>query len=272
MIFLFIAILGLEFGSFANVCIYRWPRNLSIYRPVRSHCPWCFHQIAFWENIPLLSYFILRGACRHCRSRISIRYPLVEFTVALMWVAGWELLRRSELPIQIPFLITIGAFLFFLVVTTLTDLDWKIIPDEASYALILIGLITAYWNPLLSLQDRVFRIENSFFGACAGALPLWLIAIIGRKILGKEAMGGGDIKLLAGIGTILGWQAALMTIFLGSIIGCLAALVGLASRKLRRGQYIAFGPFLNAAALTVFVFKCVQPPSFDPLQLFFTFP
>jgi leader peptidase (prepilin peptidase)/N-methyltransferase len=267
----FLILFGLEFGSFANVCIYRWPRNMSVSHPVRSLCPWCRHQISVWENIPVLSYLFLRGACGHCHSRISVRYPLVELTMPVLWLLAWKFLDYSGLKIQLPFMIAVCSFLFVVLITTLTDLDWKLIPDQASYLLITIGVCSAYWNPFLNIGGGFSAFQNSFLGIVGGALPLWLIGIGGKKIIGKEAMGGGDIKLLAGMGSFMGWESALLILMVGSLLGCFVALLGLLTRILRRGQYIPFGPFLNAGALLVFIFRCNQSMFDNAVCSFFHF-
>lgn len=241
---LFVFLLGLEFGSFANVCIYRWPRSSSVMRPRRSFCPWCGHQILWADNIPVVSYLLLRARCRHCASPISARYPLVELSMAVLWVAAYRAVAPEPEVLQILFLAGVLTFLFVAVVTTLTDLDWKVIPDEASATLVVTGLLTAAGNPILG-EFPMERIAHSALGLFVAGGAVWMIGQVGGRLLGREAMGGGDVKLMAGMGTVLGWHFALYALFLGSIIGGLAAMAGMMLGRLKRGDHIPFGPFLN---------------------------
>lgn len=260
-----IFILGLEFGSFANVCIYRWPRNQSIMNPLRSYCPWCRTRIAWRDNIPLLSFLLLSGKCRNCRSPISWRYPLIEILLPLLWVGAFLFFNLNALEKNWAFLIAIFSLLFVILVTTATDVDWKIIPDNATFTLISMGLLISPWNPFLEQKHLLGALIESTHGALVGAGTLYLVAVVGRFLFEKEAMGGGDIKLLAGIGTLLGWQGALLTIFLGSLLGGCAAMLGISMGILKRREYIPFGPFLNMGALLTlfFLLRCVSHAS-DP--------
>jgi len=241
-------LLGLEFGSFANVCIYRWPRSASVVSPRRSFCPWCSHQISWIENIPVLSFVFLRGRCRHCASPISFRYPLVELSVAALWLSAHRVLGPVTSVTDGFFLAGIFGFLFAAVVTTLTDLDWRLIPDEASALLVGAGLLSAVANPLLG-ATAVERLGASFLGLAVSGGSVWLIGAVGSRLLSREAMGGGDVKLMAGIGAVLGWQGALFTLFVAAFLGGVFSLIGLLSGRLKRGQHIPFGPFLNAAGV-----------------------
>ncbi len=241
----FIVTLGLLCGSFANACIYRWPRGISINKPARSFCPWCRQEIRWYDNIPILSFLCLAGKCRRCRSPISWRYPLVEATVPTVWVVVFLWLRAGT-ELNIFFLTSIFFLLFVMIVTTLTDLDWKIIPDEATYALIAIGLASSPWNVFHESAGGFQRFLDAVRGFIAGGGSLWIISVAGRAMTGKDVMGGGDVKLLAGFGTVLGWKGAVVSLLLGSLIGSVVALTGLLTRKLSRHQYIPFGPFLNA--------------------------
>jgi prepilin signal peptidase PulO-like enzyme (type II secretory pathway) len=188
------------------------------------------------------------------------RYPLVELALAGLWAGAWMFLQKGVVPVNVPFVIAVAIFFFVLLVTTMIDFDWKIIPDEASYLLLATGLITSYWNPFLGAPDGYGPVLNSLIGVVAGGVPLWIIAIAGKFLLKKEAMGGGDIKLLAGIGAFLGWQAAIGILVLASLLGCAVSIVGLILKVFKRGQYIAFGPFLNVAAAIFFILKCVRIP------------
>jgi leader peptidase (prepilin peptidase)/N-methyltransferase len=248
----FIFLLGLEFGSFANVCIYRWPRNSSVARPKRSFCPWCNASIHWFDNIPILSFVFLRGRCRSCRSPISIRYPVVEFSVALLWI----LLYRRLGPVfslgEAAFMAALFALSFTAVVTTMTDLDWRQIPDNSTAILTAVGLAAAFSNPLLGTNPYA-RISESILGFAVGGGSLWVIGYAGERIFGKEAMGGGDVKLLAAMGTVVGWESVLATLFLGALMGGIIVVIGLLTGRLKRHQYVPFGPFLNLASISIVI-------------------
>ncbi|MEW5909390.1 MAG: prepilin peptidase [Thermodesulfobacteriota bacterium] len=223
-------LLGLCMGSFMNVCIHRIPLKKSIIYP-GSKCPACGYGIRFWENIPLLSYIFLKGRCRSCGSRISVRYPLVEFigglsTVSLLRVYGFS----AEWMIY--------SFLTFaLVVVAFIDIDHRIIPDRITLPGILLGASFSFFLPGLTFLD-------SFIGLLLGGGILLGIGLVYYAVAKKEGMGGGDVKLLSMIGAFTGWKGVLFSLviasFLGSIIG-LAVMV-----KSREGLKTAvpFGPFL----------------------------
>lgn len=251
--------LGLEFGSFANVCIYRWPRNLSVMRPHRSRCPWCARDIAWYDNLPVLSFILLRARCRECRSPISLRYPVVELSVALLWLAGYAALQRSHVDPSRILTAAIFFFLFAAVVVFMTDIDWRIIPDEMSFGLIIVGLLASPWNGLLRGETFQGRLVEAALGVGAGAGMLLVVSEFGRRIFKKEAMGGGDVKLLAGIGAYLGWWGAVTTLMAASILGGVAAVGGLGFGYLRRHQYLPFGPFIVLAALAMLAALLIDP-------------
>lgn len=262
----FVFLLGLEFGSFANVCIYRWPRNASVVRPRRSFCPWCNVSIAWFDNIPVLSFFLLRARCRHCRSPISFRYPAVELSVALLWLLIYLRLGPATSWQDLGFLAGILMLAFSAVVTTMTDLDWRLIPDSATATLIVAGLATSWLNPILG-ATWVDRVANALIGFTVGGGTIWLIGYIGERLFGKEAMGGGDVKLVAAVGTVLGWEGALAVLFFGAIVGGIVVVGGLLTGKLRRHQYIPFGPFLNFASIFIVLAFGQQLKTVDILGL-----
>lgn len=264
MTILFVLLMGLMFGSFANVCIYRWPRNLSVNYPRRSMCPWCRSSLRCYDNIPVASYLALRGKCRSCGSPISLRYPLVEVGVAVSWTLAYAAIQARWENVSVIFVSLVFLAFFVMLVTTLTDLDWRVIPDEATLTLGAAGLVLAAWNPFLGVGFGE-RQTQAFIGAAVGGGILWAIGSVGRAILGREAMGGGDIKLLAAFGTVFGWQSALLTLFTASVAGALVALAGMMSGRLRRDQYIPFGPFLNVAAAAVFFYSLAKPAMTEEL-------
>lgn len=237
---LLVFILGLCLGSFANVIILRLPKGESIVRP-RSHCPKCQAPVRFYDNIPVLSYFFLRGKCRNCRASISWRYPLVELITGLLFVAIFLKVGVSWTLVEYLWLAFAG------VVVSVIDLDHRILPDVFTLSGVCIGLIGAAINPERSFYD-------SLFGVLAGGGFLFLVAYVYEAIRGEEGMGGGDIKLLAWIGAVLGWQAIIFTILISSITGSLAGLIVAAIQKSGMKTAIPFGPFLFLAAiLYVFV-------------------
>ena len=235
-------LLGLILGSFLNVCIYRLPREMSIVRP-RSCCPSCNRMIAWFDNIPLLSYLLLRGKCRHCGTAIPIRYPLIE---AITGLISWLVFYRFGL--------SLDYFVYFLYAASLLtvsviDLEHRIIPDQISLSGIVIGLLLAAFTPVIPFLD-------SLAGFALGGGSLLLVGMAYEAVRKQEGIGGGDIKLLAMIGAFTGWQGVLFTIFGGSMI---ASIVGITLMIVRRenGQVpIPFGPFLSGAS---FLFILVGP-------------
>lgn len=232
--------LGAVIGSFLNVCIYRLPRKESVAWPA-SHCPSCGGAIAAYDNLPLLSYLILRGRCRQCRAGISPRYPLVEaanavgYGLILWWFGpGW------------PAGVYCALFSTLLLVTVI-DLAHQIIPDVITLPGIPIGLVSAATVLPITLVD-------SILGAVVGGGLLWLMAWISPYLFGKEGMGGGDIKLLAMVGTVLGWKPTLLTILVGSLAGAVVGIALIALGLLRRNQYVPFGPFLALGAVVSLFF------------------
>ena len=237
---IFSFLLGLALGSFANVCIYRLPLGRSIVSPPSS-CPHCGTQIQFYDNIPILSYVLLRGKCRNCKKSIPIQYPLVELITGIISLA---LFIRYGISYQyILYLLFSGS----LVVITFIDLHHKIIPDVISLPGIVVGFLASFILPYLTWIE-------SLIGIVAGGGALLLIAVIFEKLTGKEGMGGGDIKLLAMIGAWLGWKALPFVVLISSILGILigggALLVSGKGMRVR----IPFGPFLAMGTLTYFFF------------------
>lgn len=240
MAYFFVFLFGLTVGSFLNVCIVRLPKEESVAKG-RSHCTKCAKMIAWYDNIPLLSQLLLKGKCRHCGEPISLRYPLVELLTGLLWI----LLYREFGPT--------GHFVFFvylissLLVATFVDFEHQIIPDEVSLYGILVGLSASFLFPALQNEtDARYALANSCQGMLAGIGLIWGMAIFGELVFRKESMGGGDLKLLAMIGTFLGFKKTLLTFFIAPLLG---APVGLIVWKLKDTRYIAFGPYLSLAAL-----------------------
>jgi len=240
LLYCIVGLFGALIGSFLNVCIYRLPRCESIAWP-GSHCTSCAQPIAWYDNLPLVSYLFLRGRCRHCRAPISLRYPVIEALnaigyVGLLWRFGptWTA-------------VVYGLLYSALLVVAGTDLSHKIIPNVITFPGMAVGLVSAWTILPLGLISGVI-------GLAVGGGILWLLAWASPYLFGKEGMGGGDIKLLGMIGAFLGWKPALLTIMLGSFLGSLVGLSLIAAKVIRREDYIPFGPFLVWGAVVALFF------------------
>ncbi|HOO77737.1 MAG TPA: prepilin peptidase [bacterium] len=246
VIALIVLLAGLAAGSFLNVCIHRIPAGESVVAP-RSHCPACSAKIAWFDNIPMLSYLILKGRCRSCGEPIPLRYPLVE--VATAGLFAWSYLYLlfhgvplRYLPLVLPFYWWFAASLLAL---SVIDIGHQIIPDRITLPLGLVGLgfvLFLAWLGSEPLPDVILR---SLLGAAAGGGVLWLLGTLGKALLRKEAMGMGDVKLMAAAGIWLGWEMALFSIFLGAVAAAVAGLVLIALGRRGRQDRLPFGPFLS---------------------------
>ncbi|MFW6134303.1 MAG: prepilin peptidase [Elusimicrobiota bacterium] len=240
-------IFGLFFGSFANVCIWRLPRDKSIVKP-RSFCPNCGKKIPWYYNIPVLSYIYLKGRCAYCREKISIRYPVVELAAGII-TASWFI--RFDLSIT-PFIFAV--FGIILIIISGIDFEHQYIPPYFSYPLIILGIAAAYYNNFLGNQNYN-KFILSLAGAGGGFLIIILIRFMGNIVFKKESMGMGDAKLMAGIGAFVGLGGVFWTIFIGSFLG---AIVGLYMRyigKLEKYEYIPFGPYLSLGSIIFIIFS-----------------
>jgi leader peptidase (prepilin peptidase) / N-methyltransferase len=257
---LFTFVTGLVIGSFLNVVIYRYPlmmqldwrkqchEFLELQEPVPdkphfnvfnlaapgSHCPQCNHAISVAENIPVISYLIQGGKCRHCQSHIPVRYPAIELLTAFLSTLvvalyGFEWLALALL-----------LFTWILVVLTVIDLDHQLLPDDITLPLLWLGLIVNSMGWLTNLESAVF-------GAIGGYLTLWCVYWGFKLLTGKEGMGYGDFKLLAALGAWLGWQALPQIILLSSFVGALVGLGLILFRGRDRNIPIPFGPYLASA-------------------------
>jgi leader peptidase (prepilin peptidase)/N-methyltransferase len=225
-----IFILGLIVGSFSNVCIYRIPRNESIIYPA-SHCPKCRSNISLKDNIPLISYILLKGRCRNCKSKISIQYPIVEFLTGLIYLIIYLIYGFS---IQTIIYIILSSAL---IIIAFIDLNEQIVPDVISLPGIVIGFIISFFVPYISYI-------NSALGVVVGGGIILIIGIAGSVIFKKEAMGGGDVKLAAMIGAFLGWRYIIISLFLGFFLGALAGIILILSKIKSREDTVPFGPFI----------------------------
>jgi leader peptidase (prepilin peptidase) / N-methyltransferase len=227
-------VLGLTVGSFLNVCIHRIPREQSLMFPP-SRCPGCEHRLSWFENIPVLSYAVLGGRCRKCRTRISIRYPLVELATMALFIVHGEVFGWSAL--LVPRLL----FACAMVVLFAIDLEHHLLPNVITLPGIAIGLISSAVLPP--------GLVDALIGAAIGGGVLWLIGEAYYRYSGHEGMGGGDVKMLAMIGAFLGWKLVLVTLVLSSFAG---SLIGVAVIALKRGgmKYaLPYGTFLALGAL-----------------------
>ncbi len=252
--------LGLIFGSLLNVVVYRLPRMLerrwrqecaeymgqevttedneapyNLFVP-RSACPACQRMIRSWENIPILSYIMLRGRCAGCGARISLRYPAIELltgilSAVMVWRFGWSFASLGGL-----------IFTWILIAAAAIDLEHYLLPDALTLPLLWIGLLFNTWNTFVPLKEAVI-------GAAAGYLVLWLIFHIFRLLTGKEGMGRGDFKLLACLGAWTGWRMLPLTVLAAAAIGAIVGGSWLLFSKRGREHPIPFGPFLAAAGL-----------------------
>jgi leader peptidase (prepilin peptidase)/N-methyltransferase len=248
MLYGIVFIVGSLIGSFLNVCIYRMPRDRSIVWP-SSRCTSCSNPVRPWDNIPLLSFLLLGGKCRICKAPISLRYPFIEALNAFLYV--FLLWRFGP---NWPFLIY-ALFCSALIVITFIDLDFQIIPDQISLPGIPLGLLAG----TLILPDPFMRAVSlgwkaSFIGAASGFLFYYIIAVVGEKIFRKEAMGGGDIKMMAMVGGFLGWKGVILTTFLGSLFGSMTGIFMMLFQGRERGSQIPFGPFLALGAVASLFF------------------
>jgi len=248
IVFLF----GSCIGSFLNVCIHRMPLGESVVWP-SSHCPKCKKRIPAYDNIPFISYMLLKGKCRFCKNKISWRYPLVELLTAGLFVALFRYFGLSY-----DFFVGV-VFVSGLIIATFVDIDHRIIPDEISVGGLIIGFILTSVNGLHINPLRFdFRpMLNSLLGIVVGGgiiyLTGFLFDLVYFKLLKRpaiqgetESMGGGDVKLLAMIGAFLGWQRALITFFVAPFFGLVIGIINLVSKK---DHTIPYGPFLSLGAL-----------------------
>lgn len=236
----YIFFIGLCIGSFLNVCIYRLPAGKSIVRPA-SACPACGASISWYDNIPLVSYIILKGRCRGCGAAISIRYPLVELLCGLFAWTSW--IRFGHPLSALIYFIFIAALLLI----TFIDIDHRIIPDIISLPGIPLGFLASFVLPQLKWSD-------SLIGIAAGGGILLAVALGYQLVTGNDGMGVGDIKLLAMIGAFLGWKGVLFTVMASSLIGTFVGIVLMLRSGKGMKMAIPFGPFLAVGAMIYIYF------------------
>ena len=245
---------GLLIGSFLNVCIYRMPRDLSVVSP-RSYCPACEHPIAWYDNIPIASFAVLRGRCRHCGKPIPIRYVLVEALTAALFVVVVLLHGPSLVSVAL------CVFCALMIGLVFSDLEERILPDEFTLGGIALGLLFAYVAPFQVIflglllphwNHRWLSLGDAAVAAAFPALLLWGLGALYQKIRHREGLGLGDVKMVAMIGAFLGLQAAVAAVMVGSLLG---SVIGLAyihlTRKDAATYELPFGSFLGVGAILV---------------------
>jgi len=235
MLDVYAALVGLVTGSYLNVVIHRLPRGESTVLP-RSHCPWCGGVIRARDNLPVVSYLLLRGRCRRCGAPISWRYPALEALTALLFVAVVE---RFGFTLEALAGLVFGCLLLVLAAI---DLDHFLLPDKLTLPGILLGLAAQFSLPRTSLLDALL-------GVAVGAGLLILVINFWFWIRGEEGMGMGDVNMLAMIGAFLGWQGVIVALFGGALAGALVGLGLMAARKLDLTSKLPFGTFLAVGAL-----------------------
>jgi len=249
---------GLLIGSFLNVCIFRLPRDLSVVKP-RSFCPACEKPIAWYDNIPLASFIILRGRCRNCQQPIALRYPLVELGSAVLFSAAvlqWGLTLQA---------LKFCVFSAIIVTLVSSDVEERILPDEFTIGGIVAGLALAWLAPLnISLgylilprshDVHLLSLIEAGIGALVSGGAIWLVGELYYRLRKREGLGFGDVKMVAMIGSFLGLQGALLTLIAGSILGGIGGLIYILLTGKNASTYqLPFGAFLGASAMAIAVF------------------
>ena len=247
---------GLLIGSFLNVCIYRWPRDLSVVRP-RSHCPSCGKTIVWYDNVPVLSFLLLRGRCRYCKATIPLRYPIVELMTAALFFYFVYTLGPSVAALKMCVLAALLVGLIF------SDLEERILPDEFTLGGMALGFIFALFVPVpdnigqsllflmgADVSGRAASVAEAAFGAALPSFFLWLGGVLYFKFRHRDGLGFGDVKLIAMVGSFMGLRGALMTLILGSVSGSILGYGYIKATGQDAATYeLPFGTFLGLAAL-----------------------
>ncbi len=246
---------GLLIGSFLNVCIYRLPRDLSVVSP-RSYCPSCKAPISWRDNIPLVSYALLRGRCRHCGAHIPLRYPVVELLTGVGFLAAFLLAGASLAAVKLSLFIALEVALAF------SDLEERILPDEFTLGGTAAGLVFAAVLPMqrgyvqllaaARWDPRWISVAESAAGAAVGAGLLWLVGAAYNVVRHREGLGLGDVKMMAMLGSFLGLHGALQSLILGAVAGSILGLLYIWLSKKDFSNYeLPFGTFLALAGVAV---------------------
>jgi leader peptidase (prepilin peptidase)/N-methyltransferase len=275
-------VLGLIVGSFLNVCIWRMPRGMSVNFPRRSLCPHCGHSLSWSDNIPLLSFALLRGRCRYCAGPVSWRYPVVELITALLFSLVY-FRQRVQVGTDVGQIGVMLLVVALLIVASGIDLEFLIIPDEISGFGVLGGLLAGFLMPQLNVGHLNYQTFESLtghphldgliasaIGAVGGGGMVLACALLGQAVFQKEAMGLGDVKLMAMIGAFFGWKVVLMAFFLAPFVGL---LYGLPMLLMHDEHVMPYGPFLSLGAVVTLVFRddlCRYPQMLEDLARLLT--
>ncbi len=238
-------VLGAAVGSFTNVLIWRLPRGESIISP-GSHCPHCGAKIKFYDNIPIVSYLVLGGRCRNCGERISPRYPLVEFAMAVLYTGTYLLLNPADIATIIEVVVLLPIF----VAISWIDFEHYVIPDELTLSIALFGIV---FNGIVGGFERILM---GFLGAVIGLGLFYAIGFLGKRAFRREALGEGDIFLMGSVGFLVGWKGVLLVSFLAALMGAVFGVVVMALRGNRDDTekiVVPFGPFICAATLVAII-------------------
>ncbi|WP_372795109.1 A24 family peptidase [Pontiella sp.] len=234
---------GACWGSFLNVCIYRIPAELSVVKP-RSRCPKCMTNLSWKDNIPIFGWIFLRGKCRYCKAPVSARYPSIELLTALLFTAVWLVYPYQW--VVLPY----GLLVFGLILGSMVDYDEMWIPDRVTIGGEIIGPILSFLIPAMHGTDsRVESLIASLIGLAVGFGSLYLVSVLGKLILKKDAMGFGDVKLMGCLGAFLGWQSIIFIVFLSSLLGTIVGVTFIAIGKKELQSKIPFGPYISLAAV-----------------------
>jgi len=240
MMIAIVFIFGAMVGSFLNVCIYRMPKGRSVIKPA-SHCPHCDRHIQWFDNIPILSFVMLGAKCRHCKKKISLRYPLVELLTAVLFIVNFIWFGTS------PKFFIYTALECALVIGTFTDFAYYMIPDEITIGGLAAGLIVSAIYPELHNAPVFWKgFLFSLQGAVVGGSLIYAMGFIGELIFKKEAMGGGDVKLMTMIGSVIGWKLVILAFFIAPFFG---AFIGIYLKFVKKIDIIPYGPYLSLATL-----------------------
>ena len=245
MFFIFFFILGSLWGSFSNVCIYRLPKNESFVFD-RSYCPGCKKKIKWYDNIPLISFLVLKAKCRQCDFKISPQYFMVELLTAIVFTLVYLSYSFSITTLLLTILTIFFIIIFFI------DLKHYIIPNGLTFPLMFIGFIKSF-DPNLN-QNLFPNYINSLIGGVCGYFIIWLIIFLYKKIRNKEGMGLGDAKLLSAIGFWFGWASIPIVIFFSSLIALASVIPSLVNKTRNLSTEIPFGPFLIVASVIFIIF------------------
>ncbi len=250
---------GLLIGSFLNVCVFRLPRDLSVVSPTRSFCPFCEETIAWYDNIPVVSYILLRAKCRRCGARIPLRYPAVELATAIAFAicAFWFGVTPAGLKY--------AAFSAIMITLIASDFEARILPDEFTIGGGVLGLILAWFVPMhgefalfvvpYAWGPHWVSVGEAVIGACVSSGAIWLVGWLFEKVRHKEGLGFGDVKMIFMIGAFLGLPAALLTLIGASLVGAVGGLLYIKLTGQDASNYeLPFGSFLGVTALAVAVY------------------